>query len=67
MRKAHDGKAKEKEVIVFLSQDAKVFYFDGTLATSDYGQMFPVVKKRKKRKKDIYREITYFKNPQYSN
>ncbi len=49
--------AKEKEVVCFLGQDCKLYYFDGIKTTSDYDQMFPIVKKkRKKRKKGFDRE-----------
>lgn len=55
MQKANEKRhanAKEKEVIVFLGREGKVYFFDGEICSEYYEQIIPIVKKRKKRKKE---------------
>lgn len=74
------AKAK-KEVVynnnfIFFGQDGRLYEYDGVAppvclsiacdpATWDLPHVYP--KKRKKRKKDIYREITRVKNTEHTN
>jgi len=44
-----DANAQEKEVIVFLGREGKVYYFDGEVVTDIYERVFPVVKKKRKK------------------
>ncbi len=46
------AQAQEKEVIVFLGLEGKVYFFDGEIVSDVYERVIPIIKKRKKRKKE---------------